>query len=79
VEQLDNLLAAIQGLGPGTSLADKIAAIQAALATGDVSQACGTLRAFDLQVDAQRGRSISSSIAGELLATTARTRRVLAC
>jgi uncharacterized delta-60 repeat protein len=79
VEQLDNLLAAIQGVRPGTSLADKIAAIQAALATGDVSQACGTLRAFDLQVEAQRGKSISSSIAGELLATTARIRRVLAC
>ena len=65
--------------GPGTSLADKITAIQAALATGDLAQACGTFGAFDHQVEAQRGKSISTSIVGELLATTARMRNVLAC
>jgi len=78
-EQLADLGVAVDGVGPGTSLADKIADAQAALSAGESGEACEILAAFGHQVEAQSGKSISENVAGEFLATAARIRAVLAC
>ena len=79
LEQLDDLVTAVVGIGPGTSLADKVDRAKTALAGGDEDTACEILAAFAHQVDAQTGVSISASIATELLATTSRIEAVLTC
>ena len=44
-DQLADLATAVQGVGPGTSLIDKVALAQSDLASGDVTDTCGTLGA----------------------------------
>jgi hypothetical protein len=51
-EQLDDLLALVAGVGPGSSLADKITEARGALASGHSSEACEELGCVH-----QRGRS----------------------
>jgi hypothetical protein len=58
--QLDDLPTAVLGVGPGTSLADKVADVQTALGEGDLAMACAGLRAFADQVRAQSGKSLTS-------------------
>ena len=64
---------------PGTSLAGKVAAARAALASGHAGGACAILRALGHQVIAQRGKSITEQRAAELLAAASRIRAVLGC
>ena len=71
-EQLADLYKAVQGIGPGTSLSDKVALVQSYLASGDVADACGTLRAFVNQVKAQSGKSIPTDTAQQLIADAQR-------
>jgi len=78
-EQLANLQAALAGVGPGTSLADKVALVQASLAAGDVASTCSGLAAFSNQVQAQSGRTIVGSTATALIAVAARISAVLSC
>jgi hypothetical protein len=78
-EQLVDLFNAVQGVGPGTSLADKIASIQADLASGDTSDACGTLNAFIHEVKAQTGKSIPAGTAASLIASAQQIEAVIGC
>jgi hypothetical protein len=75
VEQLADLGEAVAGVGPGTSLADKVTSIEAYLAVGDNTDACGTLGAFINQVNA------SKKIAdpGTLIAAATQIETVLGC
>ena len=50
--QFADLWDAVAGVGPGTSLSDKVAAAQAALATNDVPEACSIPKALVNQFDA---------------------------
>ena len=59
--QLAGLYQAVQGVGPGTSLADKVHQAESQLASGDVTGTCDTLAAFVREVRAQSGKSISPS------------------
>jgi hypothetical protein len=43
----------VVGIGPGTSLADKLGEVQGDLANNDTADACGTLGAFINEVTAQ--------------------------
>jgi hypothetical protein len=43
----------VVGVGPGTSLADKLTVVQGDLASNDTADACGTLGAFVHEVNAQ--------------------------
>ena len=52
-EQLDDLTAALDGVGPGSSLGDKLTTAHAALDAGDVGDACGSLAAFAQAISAQ--------------------------
>jgi probable HAF family extracellular repeat protein len=79
-EQLDDLAEAVIGVGPGTSLADKVEAAQMALTDGDDTLACEILNAFINQVTAQTGKSISDpATADALIADATRIRAVLGC
>jgi probable HAF family extracellular repeat protein len=78
-EQLADLRQAAEGVGSGTSLADKVEAAQAALAEGDDAGTCEILNAFIKQVEAQSGKKIEAATAADLIADAARIRAVLGC
>jgi streptogramin lyase len=65
-EELDDLAAAVAGVGPGASLAQKVAAISRAVAAGDTADACGELGAFGHELDAQSGKKVASAQVGAL-------------
>ena len=77
--QLADLLAAVDGVGPGTSLADKVRQAQRYLAIGDTADACSALTAFTREVHAQSGKSIPPGQAAMLIADAQRIKAVLAC
>jgi hypothetical protein len=78
-DQLRGLGQAARGVGPGTSLVDKITKAQSSLAGGDTAGACTTLTGFVNAVSAQSGKSIPSGQAAQLIASATRIRAVLAC
>jgi len=78
-EQVAILRTFVTGLPPGNSLRDKLTSVLASLSAGNVSDACGTLRAFDNEVRAQTGKKLTSAQATFLLGETARIEAVLAC
>jgi outer membrane protein assembly factor BamB len=77
--QLTDLAQTVKGVGPGTSLADKVQAAEDDLAAGHITATCGTLSAFVNEVDAQSGKSIPSTKAAALIASAQRIQNVLAC
>jgi HYR domain len=78
-EQLADLLTAVTGVGPGTSLADKVSQAQTYLTANDVADACATLSGFIKEVTAQSGITIMTSQAATLIATAQRIETVLGC
>jgi serine protease len=78
-DQLADLAKAVQGVGSGTSLADKVAQAQSDLGSGDVTDACGTLGAFGNEVQAESGVTIPPATAQQLIADAQRIQAVLAC
>ena len=78
-EQLDDLADAVAGVGPGKSLAAKVAAIEDALGANDTAEACATLNAFINEVDAQTGKKISTAVAASLIAQANGIRAALGC
>ena len=75
--QLADLYQAVQGVGTGTSLADKIFLAQAYLAAGDITDASSTLDAFINEVTAQSGKSIPAGQAAELIADAQRIQALI--
>ena len=75
--QLAALHQAVQGVGPGASLADKIAQAQAYLAAGDSTDAISTLTAFINEVNAQAGKHIPASQAAQFIADAKRIQALL--
>ena len=65
---LADLSAAVTGVGPGKSLADKVALAQAYYAVPDVQATCAILTDFNREVRAQRGKLIPMELADELTA-----------
>lgn len=78
-EQLADLLAAVTGVGPGTSLADKGTLAQTYVTANDVPDACSTLTAFVREVMAQSNKTIPTGQAATLIATAQRIKMVLGC
>jgi hypothetical protein len=76
---LSELNQAVQGVGPGNSLAAKIEQAQSYLAAGDTPGTCSTLGAFVNEVDAQSGKHIPTATAGQLVADAQQIQAVLAC
>jgi hypothetical protein len=77
--QLDYLYQAVQGVGSGTSLSNKVAQAQSYLASGDFPDTCSTLGAFLNGVQAQSGKSIPAATASALIANAQQIQGVLAC
>ena len=78
-ELLNDLAAAVVGVGPGKSLAAKVGAIQADLAANDTAGACRTLRAFIDEVNAQTGKKISGAVAASLISQARDIEAALGC
>ena len=77
--QLAGLLAQVQGVGPGTSLADKVIAAQTYYAVPDIQSTCATLTGFVSEVTAQRGKTVANLIALQLLSTATAIETALGC
>lgn len=65
---LGDLLAAATNVGPGSSLADKVALAQTYYAVPDVPATCAVLIAFGNEVLAQRGKKLTAEFAADLAA-----------
>lgn len=70
---------AVQGVGPGTSLADTVVTVQSYLSLGDTSDTCSALGALLREVQAQSGKSIPAAEAAQLTAGVERIETVLGC
>lgn len=68
-DQLTDLCAASEGVGPGRSLANKCAAAQTALAAGQASDARDILAGYSNEVSAQSGKKIPAATAAKLIGT----------
>lgn len=77
--QLANLFAAVAGVGPGKSLADKINRIQGHVAAHDTTHACSELNGFIAEVNAQAGKKISRTQAASLVSEAKGIRTILGC
>ena len=62
-----DLLTTVTAVGPGSSLADKMAIVQAYYTAGDMAAVCAELTAFENQVSAQAGRKLTVEQAAALL------------
>ncbi|MFF2317853.1 hypothetical protein ACFVTE_16465 [Arthrobacter sp. NPDC058097] len=71
--------AAVQGVGPGTSLADKVAGAQTSLSSGDTPGVCTTLSALINQIQAQTGKTIPLAKADELIADVLQIQAQMPC
>jgi uncharacterized repeat protein (TIGR01451 family) len=79
-DQLTDLANRVNGVGPGTSLADNIASVQSDLAANDTGDACGTLNAFIHEVKAQTGTTIKpATLAQSLIGDAQRIEGVIPC
>jgi hypothetical protein len=77
-EQLTTLHGQVSGIGPGTSLADKITLAQNYLQAGNKTNACGALNAFINQVKSL-SKSISPTLAAQLNAEAKQAEAVIGC
>lgn len=79
MEQLANLFAAVEGIGTGTSLADMVSEVQAALSGGNDAEACEILNAFINHLEAQAGKHVDALVAEALIADATRIRAAIGC
>lgn len=77
--QLAGLLAAVQGVGPGKSLANTVLQAQADYAAGDILATCPLLASFVDEVNAQNGKHIDHLTALQLLSTVTAIQTAIAC
>jgi hypothetical protein len=77
--QLDDLLADVQGVGPGRSLAAKVESARAALAAGDTAGACAALDSLLAEVRAQSDKKIPVAQAQAITADATRIKTVIGC
>jgi streptogramin lyase len=78
-QQASDLANAVAGVGPGTSLADKVAAIEADVVASDTQDACASLVGFSHEVNAQTGKTLAPTQAAALLDAVAGIDAALGC
>jgi hypothetical protein len=76
-EQLASLLVTVTNIGPGTSLADKVQAAQAAVAADLPAQAIGDLKALINEVQAKMGKTLTPTETTAIVAVSKRVINVL--
>ncbi|MEJ2604284.1 MAG: SGNH/GDSL hydrolase family protein [Gammaproteobacteria bacterium] len=77
--RLQQLLAAVTGVGPGKSLASKVTRAHRSYARRDTQATCGVLRAFSNQVRAQAGKQLTDAQATELGSHANTIREAIGC
>jgi streptogramin lyase len=77
--QLTDLYNAVVGVGPGTSLADKVTQARAYLNAQDRADTCETLDGFIAQARALSGQKIPAAVAASLISDAARIESVIGC
>jgi len=77
--QLTRLAQAVQGIGSGTSLSDKVIIAEHDLDTGDIAATCTNLSAFTNQVKAQVGKKVPADTASKLMVAAKRIQVILGC
>jgi beta-glucosidase len=78
-DEVLDLIAAAQGVGPGKSLENMAKAIQAAVTGGQKTSACNQLRAMQNEIRAQTGKSIPAATAAALQREATRVADALGC
>ena len=78
-EQLEDLAAAVAGVGPGKSLAAKVSAIEGYLAADDTVDACAALNDLINEVNAQAGKKISTAVAASLISQAHNIEAAIGC
>jgi hypothetical protein len=78
-EQLDALLAAVDGVGPGAALSNKVGRADALLAAGDVGGACTELDGVIALARGQRGKKLTVDQADALVAEIRELQAVIGC
>jgi len=78
-EEVLDLLAMVQGVGPGNSLNAKTRAIQAAIAAGRTADACAQLVGLEHEVSAQTGKKIPVATAAALQREAGRVAGAVGC
>jgi hypothetical protein len=76
---LADLLVAVTGKGPGTSLPDKVTLAQTYLAADNSAAACTTLADFISEVKAQTGKHVTAADAGSFTAQATNIEALLGC
>jgi len=79
VAPLAALLAEVTGVGPGTSLADKVALAQTYFAVPDIHTTCTVLKGLVSEVQAQAGKKISSQLSIQLIADANAIETAIGC
>jgi hypothetical protein len=78
-EQLTDLVAASQGVGPGNAVAAQVEKAPADLAAGNVDKACKSLDKYIKQVNLHTPKKIDPSVADARIADATRIKNVMAC
>lgn len=77
--QLGDLAGAVAGVGPGKSLASKVAVIAHEVAANETSDACADLVSFENEVRAQSGKKLGDGQAAAFLARAGNIEAALGC
>jgi HYR domain-containing protein len=78
-EQLDTLLTSVTGVGPGTSLANKVTLIQSYVTANNTAAACDALTGFINEVNAQTGKKITPAQAASFISQAQAIEATLGC
>jgi hypothetical protein len=78
-EQLADLVAASQGVGPGNSISSKIERAQADFAAGNVAKACKSLDDYIHQLEVHSGTQVPTALAAKLTGDARRIQSVMGC
>jgi secreted trypsin-like serine protease len=77
--QLVDLRQAVAGVGPGTSLGDKVVSIQSYLAAGKTADVCSGLGSFINEVKAQTGKKVGVGLAAAFTSEAKNILSVVGC
>lgn len=78
-QQILALLAAVTDAGAGSSLVDKLTAVQIYLAVPDIASACSMMDDFNSQVLAQRGKKYAAALADQWMADANAIKTAIPC
>jgi hypothetical protein len=76
---LQDLAESVEGVGPGRSLADKVALAQTYFAVPDVQATCAVLTDFLAEVHAQFGKKLANDLAEKLSADAQAIKAAIGC